>query len=136
MGTAGCSVLGLGGATYPSVSAIEPLAKGDAMIFDVTFPPGGSDNFGDRVVGIGLPKGVPPAEGWDQVLQRLEAKHWTSGSGGLCAPSGDPCADTVSTKSLATPDAFGFGTQAEVNRMLAKLHQFAGSTLIVWFGYT
>jgi len=68
-------VLGLGGATYPSASAIEPLAKGDAMIFDVTFPPGGSDNFGDRVAGIGLPKGVNPAEGWGQVLRRLDAKH-------------------------------------------------------------
>jgi hypothetical protein len=100
----GCSVLGLGD-RYPPVSDIRPLPKGAVVIFDVIFPPQGSDNDGDRVVAIGLPDGTTASMGWAEVLCALEPKRWSSGafrpSLGVCADRGkqDPCPDVMSDQA-------------------------------------
>lgn len=136
----GCSVLGLG-ATYPPASDIKPLPKGAVDIFNVTFPPQGSDNDGDRVVGIGLPNGTTAAMGWADVLRTLESKGWGSGTFrpdiGVCADrgKGDPCADVISPSELA--ESYTLSDEpSQVRSLLVKLHRYPGQSVMVWFGYT
>lgn len=129
-GTGSCSDLGMGD-TYPPASEIKPLPKGAIVIFNVTFPPQGTDNDGERVVAIGLPQGVSPATGWVEVLRTLESKGWGSGASkpalGICADKGkgDPCADTMSTTELVQAYTTG-GEPSQVRSLLAKLHRYRG----------
>jgi hypothetical protein len=128
----GCSFLGLGGTKYPPGSVIQPLPKGDVVIFDVTFPPGGSDNTGDRVLGIGLPDHVTVSTGVSRIIDMLRSKGW---SNSLCAPSGDPYAEVgISARDFLSSYSFD-GEETTVEHLLARLHRFPGSSVIVWFGY-
>lgn len=138
IGLGGCSAFGFGGATYPPASAIQPLPWGDVVIFDVTFPPEGADNMGDRVVAIGLPSGVTAATGWSHVVRMLETKGWHSTEGkpaltGLCARQEDPCADMMGASDLASYSSVAEAGQ--IGRLLAELRRFSGPTVPVWFGY-
>jgi len=138
IGVGGCSAFGLGGTTYPPASAIQPLPRGDTVIFDVTFPPEGFDNMGDRVVAIGLPKGVTAATGWSYVVRMLETKGWRGTEGkpaltGLCGRDGDPCAEMMGAPEL---ESYSSDAQAgQIDRLLAELRRFPGPTVLVWFGY-
>lgn len=125
----GSSFLGLGGATYPPASVIQPLPKGDVVIFDKTFPPGGTDNMGTRVVGIGLPAGTTASAGESQIIAMLRSKGWHN----LCAPSGDPCAAAFSPRDFL--NSCSVVCEATAEALLAKLRRFGGPTVIVQFAY-
>jgi hypothetical protein len=85
---AGCSVLGIGPSQYPPTSSILPLPQGDTIVLNLTFPPGGSDNIGNRVVVVSF-HGESRAVAKAAMVRALRGRGWTKA---MCSPKGDPCA--------------------------------------------
>ena len=85
---AGCSVLGIGQSQYPPTSSILPLPPGDTIVLNLTFPPGGSDNIGNRVVAVAF-HGETRAAAKAAMVRALRGRGWTTA---MCSPKGDPCA--------------------------------------------
>lgn len=87
---------------YPSTDLMEPLPPGYSIRYNATAPPGGSDNWGIRLILVSLPKGVSSQAGVAKITQTLRARGW---SRLLCPPSGDPCALIDATGPTTVRDA-------------------------------
>jgi hypothetical protein len=122
----------LGGDSYPSSSAINPLPKGEVVIMNVTFPPQGSDNDGTRVVLIGLSRGLSEAQGVSNLVKMLRARGWTRA---MCRPGGEPCAIVgLSSADLEKQSDLRPETSSSLRRLETKLQNAKQPTFMVWLG--
>jgi hypothetical protein len=116
-----------GSPKYPATAALEPLPTGEAVIANKTFPPGGSDNWGTRVIAIELPAGMTVAAGERALDEALRARGWTVST---CAPKGDPCA-VIGFTSTQLADAYGGSAQPEVTKLVGELGNARQPTFLV-----
>jgi hypothetical protein len=128
---AGCSFLGE--PSYPSTSVIEPLPRGGSIVLNVTFPPGGSDNDGTRVILIAIPHGDDVGTGISQMTHLLRSRGWTKS---MCAPKGGPCAIVGLSIADLKKDYDWPPAPKSLSRLEPKARESQQPTFIVWLGDT